>query len=137
MSIKSFEIDYEGTPSTIEYEDDITYGELEAILQNCIDLADMSKPKVDIPKYRFQILLKVLRKAPFTVGDAVAIRNLKNTVATKIMQEVMKDYPLQKHLGAWVETFTGSQTSEGQEFQSTTSVPVSYTHLPLPPINSV
>ena len=122
MSIKSFEIDYEGTPSTIEYEDDITYGELEAILQNCIDLADMSKPKVDIPKYRFQILLKVLRKAPFTVGDAVAIRNLKNTVATKIMQEVMKDYPLQKHLGAWVETFTGSQTSEGQEFQSTTSV---------------
>ena len=122
MAIKSFDFDYNGTPSTIEYEDDITYGELEAILQNCIDLSDMAKPKVDIPKYRFQILLKVLRKAPFNVGDAVAIRNLKNSQANKIMLEVMKDYPLQKHLGAWVETFTGLQTSEDQESQSITSV---------------
>ena len=118
MAIKSFDFDFDGTPSTIEYEDDITYGELEAILQNCIDLSDMAKPKVDIPKYRFQILLKVLRKAPFNVGDAVAIRNLKNTQANKIMQEVMKDYPL----GAWVETFTGLQNSEEQESQSITSV---------------
>jgi hypothetical protein len=122
MAIKSFDFDNNGTPSTIEYEDDITYGELEAILQNCIDLSDMAKPRVDIPKYRFQILLKTLRKAPFNVGDAVAIRNLKNSQANKIMLEVMKDYPLQKHLGAWVETFTGSQISEGEEFQSTTSV---------------
>jgi hypothetical protein len=123
MTIKSFDFDFNGTPSTIDYEDDITYGELEAILQNCIDLSDMSTPKVDIPKYRFQILLKTLRKAPFNVGDAVAIRNLKNSQANKIMLEVMKDYPLQKHLGAWVETFTGSQISEDQESQSTTSLP--------------
>ena len=122
MAIKSFDFDNNGTPSTIEYEDDITYGELEAILQNCIDLSDMAKPRVDIPKYRFQILLKTLRKAPFNVGDAVAIRNLKNSQANKIMLEVMKDYPLQKHLGAWVETFTGSQISEEEESQSTTSV---------------
>jgi hypothetical protein len=122
MAIKSFDFDNNGTPATIEYEDDITYGELEAILQNCIDLSDMAKPRVDIPKYRFQILLKTLRKAPFNVGDAVAIRNLKNSQANKIMLEVMKDYPLQKHLGAWVETFTGSQISEEEESQSTTSV---------------
>ena len=95
---------------------------MEAILQNCIDLSDMAKPRVDIPKFRFQILLKTLRKAPFNVGDAVAIRNLKTSQANKIMLEVMKDYPLQKHLGAWVETFTGSQISEEEEFQSTTSV---------------
>jgi len=115
MAIKSFDFDYDGTPSTVEYEDDITFGELEAILQNCIDLGDISQPKVDIPKYRFQILLKVLRKAPFNVGDAVAIRNLKNTQANKIMQEVMKDYPLVKFLEAWVETFTGLQTKDDQE----------------------
>ena len=125
MAIKSFDFDYDGTPTTIDYEDDITYGELEAILQNCIDLSDMSKPRVDIPKYRFQILLKVLRKAPFNVGDAVAIRNLKNTQANKIMSEVMKDYPLQKHLGAWVETFTGSQIAQDQESQSITSLQTS------------
>ena len=125
MTLKTFTIDFKGVKEEIEYEDDLTFGELEAILQNCIDLSDMAKPKVDIPKYRFQILLKVLRKAPFNVGDAVAIRNLKNSQANKIMLEVMKDYPLQKHLGAWVETFTGLQTLPDQESQSTTSLQTS------------
>ena len=115
MAIKNVVIDWNGVNETIEYEDDLTFGELEAILQNCIDLSDISKPKVDIPKYRYQILLKVLRKAPFAVGDSVAIRGLKNSQANKIMQEVMKDYPLVKFLEAWVETFTGLQTKDEQE----------------------
>ena len=114
MAIKTFKFDWNKVKETIEYEDDLTFGELEAILQNCIDLTDISKPKVDIPKYRYQILLKVLRKAPFPVGDSTAIRNLKNTQANKIMQEVMKDYPLVKFLEAWVETFTGLQTKDEQ-----------------------
>jgi hypothetical protein len=107
MAKKTFTVDYKGAKAEIEYEDDLTFGELEAILQNCIDLSDIAKPKVDIPKYRYQILLKVLRKAPFAVGDSSAIRNLKNTEANAIMKEVMKDYPLVKFLEAWVETFTG------------------------------
>ena len=122
MTIKTFEIDWEGTRETIEYEDDITYGQLEAILSNCIDLTDVSKPKVNIPQYRFQIMLKVLKKAPFKVGDAVAIRNLKSTTANEIMKGVMKDYPLAKFLVDWVETFTGLETTNEIGSQSTTSV---------------
>ena len=115
MAKKTFTVDYKGAKAEIEYEDDLTFGELEAILQNCIDLSDIAKPKVDIPKYRYQILLKVLRKAPFAVGDSSAIRNLKNTEANAIMKEVMKDYPLVKFLEAWVETFTGSPTPKEKE----------------------
>jgi len=115
MTLKTFTVDYKGVKEQIEYEDDLTFGELEAILQNCIDLSDISKPKVDIPKYRYQILLKVLRKAPFAVGDSAAIRNLKNKEANAIMKEVMKDYPLVKFLEAWVETFTGSPTPKEKE----------------------
>ena len=114
MALKTFTIDFKGAKAEIEYEDDLTFGELEAILQKCIDLSDISKPKVDIPKYRYQILLKVLRKAPFAVGDSTAIRNLKNKEANAIMKEVMKDYPLVKFLEAWVETFTGLQTKDDQ-----------------------
>ena len=121
MAIKSFEIDWNGCAETIEYEDDLTYGELDAILQNCIDLSDMQKPKVDIPKYRFQILLKVIKKAPFTVNDAVAIRNLKSKQANIIMKEVMKDFPLANFLGDWVESFTGSPNPTEQDSQFTTS----------------
>ena len=53
MVLKTFTIDWNGVSEICEYEDDLTFGELEAILQNCIDLTDISKPKVDIPKYRY------------------------------------------------------------------------------------
>lgn len=122
MALISFEITWEDKPSTIEFEDDITYGEMEAILSKSIDLSDVSKPKVDIPQYRMNLLLKVLRKAPFPINDTVSIRNLKNKQASEIMREVMKAYPLAKYLGDWVETFTGSQIEIGQNTQSTTFV---------------
>ena len=44
--IKSFKIDYNGVKEPIEYEDDITFGELEAILNQCLDMTEVNKPKV-------------------------------------------------------------------------------------------
>ena len=77
---------------------------------------------MNIPQYRMNVLTKVLRKAPFPVGDTNAIRQLTQSQATEIMKEVMKDYPLAKYLGDWVETFTGSQIDSDINIQSTTSV---------------
>ena len=107
MAIKTFNVDIEGTSQTIEYEDDITFGELENILNKCLDLSDVQKPKVNIPLYRQLILTTVIKKAPFDIGDLSAIRNLKASTAKKIMEEVMRDYPLAKYLEEWVETFVG------------------------------
>jgi hypothetical protein len=122
MVLKSFEIDYKGKKELIEFEDDITYGEMEAILEGSIDISDISKVKVNIPKYRMNILLKVLRKAPFPVGDTVSVRNLSHKEASAIMKGVMKSYPLQNYLQDWVETFTGSTIEIDQNTQSITSV---------------
>ena len=122
MTIKTFTIDWEGAEETIEYEDDLTYGELDAILRKAIDLSDVSKPSINIPEYRFSLLLKVIKKAPFKVGDAVAVRNKSARLANKIMKEVMKDYPLASYLADWVEAFTGSMTQTEQDTQYTTSV---------------
>ena len=107
MAIKTFKVDIEGTSQTIEYEDDITFGELENILNKCLDLSDVQKPKVNLTLYRQLILTTVIKKAPFDIGDLSAIRNLKASTAKKIMEEVMKDYPLAKYLEEWVETFVG------------------------------
>lgn len=64
MAIKTFNVDIEGTSQTIEYEDDITFGELENILNKCLDLSDVQKPKVNIPLYRQLILTTVIKKHP-------------------------------------------------------------------------
>lgn len=125
MALKSFEIDWEGTKQTVEYEDDLTFGELEAILSTTLDVSDLQNPKVDIPKYRMSILTKVLRKAPFPVGDTNSIRTLKSSVAKIVIREVMKSFPLAKFLEDWVETFTGSLEETTLSTTSITSVPPS------------
>ena len=118
--IKSFKIDYNGVEEPIEYEDDITFGELESILNQCLDMTEVNKPKVNLPLYRQLILTSVITKAPFELKEVASIRNLKASVAKKIMKEVMKDYPLAKYLEEWVETFVGEDIQE-QVNQFTTS----------------
>ena len=122
MVIKTFNIDWEGKKEPVEYEDDLTFGELENIINTSVDLTDVTKPKVNIPSYRMSILTKVLKKAPFPVNDAVAIRNLKAKVAKQIISEVMKDYPLMRFLEDWMVTFVGTQEATSSPTESTTSL---------------
>ena len=123
MVLKSFEIDWEGKKEMIEYEDDLTFGELENIVNQSVDLSDVAKPKVNIPKYRINILTKVIKKAPFPTNDIVAIRNLKSKVAKGIISEVMKDYPLMRFLEDWMVTFVGTQGAVSLPTESTSSLP--------------
>ena len=118
--IKSFEIDWKGVKENIEYEDDITFGELEAILNQCLDMTQVNEPKVNLPLYRQLILTTVITKAPFELKEVASIRNLKASVAKVIMKEVMKDYPLAKYLEEWVETFVGEDIQDTVD-QFTTS----------------
>ena len=120
--IKSFEIPWDNnTKETVSYEDDITFGELEAILNQCLDMTQVNEPKVNLPLYRQLILTAVITKAPFKVKEVASIRNLKSSVAKTIMKEVMKDYPLAKYLEEWVETFVGQDTAEVQEISTISS----------------
>ena len=120
MTIQSFEIDHEGKQETIEYEDDLKFGELEAILNQCLDLSDVTKPKVNLPQYRQSILIKAVKKAPFEI-NLPTIRNLKTSVVNKVLKGVLKDYPLVKFLEDWVGTFVGNEALNISR-QSTTSL---------------
>ncbi len=120
--IKSFEIAWDNnTKETVSYEDDITFGELEAILNQCLDMTQVNEPKVNLPLYRQLILTAVITKAPFAVKEVASIRNLRASVAKTIMKEVMKDYPLAKYLEEWVETFVGQEIVEEQAISTTSS----------------
>ena len=123
MVIKTFEIDIDGKKEVIEYEDDLTFGELENVVNQSVDLSDVTKPKVNLPKYRMNILTSVLRKAPFPIRDAGAIKNLKAKVAKQIISEVMKDYPLMRFLEDWMVTFVGTQEAMNLPSESITSLP--------------
>ena len=121
MTIQSFEINYEGGKETIEYEDDLTFGELEAILNQCLDLSDVTKPKVNLPQYRQSILLKTVKKAPFEIGSLPALRNLRTSVVNQVLKGVLKDYPLVTFLEDWVRTFVGNEDLSISEVSTTSS----------------
>ena len=121
MTLQTFKITWEGKKELIEYEDDLTFGELEAILANAVDLSDVTKPKVNLPEYRQAILLKTLRKAPFKVGDVVALRNLKSSVVNDVLRGVLKSFPLSKFLEQWMGSFVGNIEDLKIEESTTTS----------------
>ena len=121
MAIQTFEIKYEGKKEIIEYEDDLTFGELEAILDQCLDLSDVTKPKVNLPQYRQSILLKTVKKAPFEVGSLPSLRNLKTSVVEQVLKGVLKDYPLVTFLEGWVRTFVGNEDLSISEASTTSS----------------
>lgn len=121
MTIQSFSIKWEGKKEIIEFEDDLTFGELEHILANSVDLSDVTKPRVNLPVYRQEILLKTLRKAPFKVGDIGELKNLRSSVVTEVLRGVLKSFPLSKFLEQWMGSFIGDTSDLKIEEITTTS----------------
>ena len=121
MTIQSFSIKYEGKKEVVEFEDDLTFGELESILANSVDLSDVTKPKVNLPAYRQAILLKTLRKAPFKVGDISTLRELRSSVVNDVLRGILKSFPLSKFLEQWMASFIGDTSDLKIEEITTTS----------------
>jgi len=122
--LKTFTLEFNGAKEEITYEDDIPFGDMENIIKKCVDLTDVTKPKVNISEYRRRIISSVLRKAPFTHTDPIAIAKLPRKTAEKIIGEVMKDYPLAGCLEGWMTSFLGSAISNDSLQIPTPSVPV-------------
>jgi len=107
LAIKSFEIQWEGKTETIEYDDDIPYGQMNKVLKATVDMENFTNPKINIAEYQTQILQTVIKKAPFDPKSTHAINNLPSSVADKIISEVMKDYPLGKRSDSWMTSLFG------------------------------
>ncbi len=123
MGTRGFQIDWGGKKETVEYDDDISFGAMETIIKSCVDLSDITKPKVNMSEYRMRILNAVLTKAPFNLGDPVTIKKLPRKTAENIITEVMKDYPLAACLEGWMTSFLGSAAPSVSSLIPTDSVP--------------
>jgi len=123
MVTKTFSIEWQGGKSEVEYDDDISFGAMEQIIKSCVDLSDVTKPKVNMSEYRMRILNAVLTKAPFNLGDPVTIKKLPRKTAEAIITEVMRDYPLAACLEGWMTSFLGSAAPSVSSLIPMDSVP--------------
>ena len=114
MTIKSIDIEYDGVPAVVTYEDDLPFGELENIMTSCVNMADVNDVKINIPQYRTMIFLRTLRSAPFKVNDSNTMKTLKSSIVEKILKGVMADFPLATLLERWTYSVTSEQIGQNQ-----------------------
>ena len=105
MGSKAIEIKYNGKKEIVEFTDSLTFGEVEDLVGGSVDLSDVTKPSIDLKSYRINLLVKVIKKAPFKTGDMTTIQYLDSKIVQKILKEVLKYHPLVDYIEDWMGTF--------------------------------
>ena len=123
MALIPVAITYNGKDDTIEFESSLTFGETEALIGDSVDLTDLSKPKIDLGKYRMNLLVLTIKKAPFKIGDITTIKMLDSKVVKGMLREITRVHPLAVYIEDWMETFQVYEDQNSSPTVSTTVVP--------------
>ena len=123
MTLIPVDIIYNGKPAVVEFEDSLTFGDTEMLIGNSVDISDVTKPKIDIQRYRLNLLVLTIKKAPFKIGDVTTIKMQDSKIIKTILKEIVKIHPLTTYIEDWMETFMSSQDLTSLDTQSTTTVP--------------
>ena len=123
MTLIPVDIIYNGKPAVVEFEDSLTFGDTETLIGNSVDISDVTKPKIDIQRYRINLLVLTIKKAPFAIGDATTIKMLDSRVVKNMLREITKVHPLATYIEDWMETFQSYEGENSSNIASTTVVP--------------
>tara|TARA_R110000744_G_scaffold286300_1_gene397601 strand:+ start:215 stop:628 length:414 start_codon:yes stop_codon:yes gene_type:complete len=123
MTLIPINIIYDGKPAVVEFEDSLTFGDTETLIGNSVDISDVTKPKIDIQRYRLNLLLLTIKKAPFKTGDMMTIKMTDSKIIKSILKEIVKIHPLTTYIEDWMETFMSSADLNDLNIPSTTTVP--------------
>ena len=123
MTLIPINIIYNGKPAVVEFEDSLTFGDTETLIGNSVDISDVTKPKIDIQRYRLNLLLLTIKKAPFKTGDIMTIKMTDSKIIKSILKEIVKIHPLTTYIEDWMETFMSSADLNDLNIPSTTTVP--------------
>ena len=123
MALIPVAITYNGKDDTIEFESSLTFGETEQLIGSSVDLTDIAKPKIDLGKYRMNLLVLTIKKAPFKIGDITTIKMLDSKVVKGMLREITRVHPLAVYIEDWMETFQVYEDQNSSPTVSTTVVP--------------
>jgi len=86
----------------------MSYGKLSKVLEMSVDTSKPTQPDIKTKEYIMGILLNCLTKAPFPI-TAQGVNDLPRRTATKIIAEVMNDYPLMDTSEVLMTALLGSE----------------------------
>ncbi len=125
MVLIPIKITYKDKEEIVEFEDSLNFGETEKLINDSVDLSDVTKPKIDLARYRMNLLVMTIKKAPFKTGDITTLNMMNGNIVRGILREIVKIHPLTTYIEDWMETFISSEALNSSDIQSTTTVPAS------------
>lgn len=125
MALIPIKITYKDKEEVVEFEDSLNFGETEKLINDSVDLSDVTKPKIDLARYRMNLLVMTIKKAPFKTGDITTLNMMDGNIVRGILREIVKVHPLTTYIEDWMETFISSEALRSSDTQSTTTVPPS------------
>ena len=125
MVLIPIKITYKDKEEIVEFEDSLNFGETEKLINDSVDLSDVTKPKIDLARYRMNLLVMTIKKAPFKTGDITTLNMMDGKIVRAILKEIVKIHPLTVYIEDWMETFISSEELNNSDTQSTTTVPAS------------
>jgi|TARA_R110000824_G_scaffold340252_2_gene526769 hypothetical protein len=123
MALIPVKIQYKNKEEIVEFEDSLSFGQTEKLINDSVDLSDVSKPKIDLALYRMNLLVMTIKTAPFKTGDITTLNMLNGKLVRGILKEIVKSHPLTTYIEDWMETFISSEELNKLDTQSTTTVP--------------
>ena len=125
MVLIPIKITYKDKEEIVEFEDSLSFGETEKLISDSVDLSDVTKPKIDLARYRMNLLVMTIKKAPFKTGDITTLNMMDGNIVRGILREIVKIHPLTTYIEDWMETFISSEALKSLDTQYTTTVPAS------------
>jgi hypothetical protein len=107
MVLKTFNIQFNGVATEIQFEDDMPFGKFEEIIKKCSNFREGSNPVNNVQTYRREILLNTLKKAPFEIS-AEGLDGLGYKEVTSIAEKILAAYPLGSYLSQMMKPFEES-----------------------------
>jgi hypothetical protein len=106
----------------VKIEDDLPFGEIDAVMDTAVDLTDPDNPQLSMVKFRTYIVNAAVKEAPFKT-DIASLNALPYSKMSALVREVTKYHPLSKYLVDWLTTYLGSQELSEDVTKSMLSVP--------------
>ena len=125
MALIPIKITYKDKEEIVEFEDSLSFGDTEKLISDSVDLSDVTKPKIDLARYRMNLLVMTIKKAPFKTGDITTLNMMNGNIVRAMLREIVKVHPLTTYIEDWMETFISSEALKNLDTQSTTTVPAS------------
>lgn len=119
MAIIPFEFEHDGQKVTGKFNNDISTEQFDRIIKTTINVKGVNDIDLDIREYSKLITIEAVTEcSAFKPHDLNEWDKLGAKLASKIMKEVMKEYPLFPVLKEMISTVAGTTSYEIKDIQS-------------------